>query len=73
MPVLAYQPEASTFTETSITLTWAELLFSDENGASAVTSYSLEWDQGIGNFVSLIGDPVASLAATYQVTGLTTG
>ena len=64
--------QVSSYTATSITLSWAELLFDSETGASPITSYSLEWDQGNGNFASLLGDPTNSLARTYQVTGLTT-
>ena len=73
VPSLILDPEVSAYTMTSITLTWPELLFNNENGASSITSYSLEWDQGTGSFTSLIGDPVNSLATSYEVTGLTTG
>ena len=66
-------PQVTSYTTTTINLSWAELLFDSENGASAITSYKLEWDQGTGNYDTLIGDPVNSLATTLEVTGLTAG
>lgn len=68
-----HDPVVASYTENSITLTWEELLFNSENGASPITSYSLEWDQGTDTFVSLIGDPANSLAVTYQVSSLMIG
>ena len=57
------------FTSTSLTLTWSELLFDVETGAQDILSYSLEYDQGNGNFISLIGgvSQADSLATTYTI------
>ena len=66
VPVLMGDPQVTSYTTTTITLSWAELLFDNENGASAITSYKLEWDQGTGNYDTLIGDPVNSLATTFE-------
>lgn len=66
--------EVTDLTMTSIELTWPELVFNDDTGATPILSYSLEWDQGTGAFVSLLGEGAASLALTYSITsGLTTG
>ena len=73
IPVMMHDPETISYSTTSITLTWAELLFNNENGASPIISYSLEWDQGTDSFISLIGDPSNSLATTYYVSDLSTG
>lgn len=66
-------PQVSAYTEATIHLLWSELIFNSETGASAITSYSLEWDQGSSSFVSIIGDPSPSLALTHQISGLATG
>ena len=56
VPVFMYDPQVSTYTTTEISLTWQQLLFNNENGASPITFYSLEWDQGTSNFVPLNGE-----------------
>ena len=73
VPAVMNDPQVSVYTKTTITLIWSPLVFNSETGASPITSYSLEWDQGTGSFVSLVGDPSLSVALTHQVTGLTTG
>ena len=74
VPTKMPAPEVSDLTMTSIELIWSELVFDQDTGGTPVLSYSLEWDQGTGAFVSLVGEGSASLDLTYSITGgLTTG
>jgi len=66
-PTLMNDPvEGAATSASKIVLTWAALVTADETGASAITSYSLEWNQGTaGAWVSLLGDPTPSTALTH--------
>jgi hypothetical protein len=54
--------------DTSIKVDWPEIISSLHIGAVPIVSYSLEWNQGIDSWVSLIGDPSDSLALSFTVT-----
>ena len=55
---------------------WSALTSTSDTGASAITSYNLEWDQGLGgttNFVELVGDTTPYTSLSYSKSGLTPG
>jgi hypothetical protein len=61
-------------TATSIFVIWEPILSNLATGAVPITSYSLEWDQGTSNWVSLIGVTTPSLQLYFNLTsGLTPG
>jgi len=60
-------------TETAITVNMPLVTGLTATGGLPVLSYQLEWDEGGGAFVALVGDSPDSLATSYTVTGLTTG
>jgi hypothetical protein len=69
-----YDPVLSASTESSLTITWAALTADALTGGSAITSYKLEWDQGTGTWLTLVGDPTDDTSLTYTVSsGLTAG
>lgn len=74
-PTYMVPPEESTLTnDVQIVVTWPEILTDEETGASELTSYSLEWDQGTGNWIALTGYSSDSLDRTATVSsGLTAG
>lgn len=60
----------SATTTSSITVDYAAIA---QNGGSTILSYSLEWDQGTDNWVSLIGETVHSTSLQHQINSLTQG
>lgn len=49
-------------------------LTGSDNGGSTITSYNIEWDQGLGGaFSELVGFSTNSMLTTYTITGLTSG
>ena len=63
-PILDY----AAMRDTSIKVDWSAITTDAETGGVAITSYSLEWDQATGNWVSIVGESSPSLALTYTVT-----
>jgi hypothetical protein len=59
-------------TDRSIYISWVPITSSNDTGAQAILSYSLEWDQATGNWTSIIGNPSRSLALNIVIsTGVT--
>ncbi len=56
-------------TSSSITVTWNALITTAEIGGTSITSYELDWDQGLGdtdgNYVPLVGYGSNSLATIF--------
>lgn len=61
VPVINYQY----LTSSSIQIDWSSITTNNYTGASTIISYSLEWDQSIGNWQQLT--VTTSLALTYTV------
>jgi Fibronectin type III domain len=58
----------------SIYISWIPITSSNQTGAQAILSYSLESDQATGNWISIIGNPSRSLALNIVITtGITPG
>jgi hypothetical protein len=60
-------------TETEVTVNMPQVTGPTDTGGLPLLSYELEWDQGGGAFVALVGDAPDSLATAFTVAGLTTG
>jgi len=74
VPVAMGPPiEDAATSHAQVALTWAELTTVSDTGGTPITSYSLEWDQGSGNWAALKGDPTPDTAASYVLPGVTAG
>jgi hypothetical protein len=66
-------------TTTQVSVYWSMLTTGEEIGDSAILSYNLQWDQGLGgddeaDWTDLIGSPVDSLLTTFTAeTGIAGG
>jgi len=65
--------KAATSTSTQLDITWSALTSTTDTGASAITSYNLEWDQGTNTFVELVGFTTSYTTLSYSKSGLTPG
>jgi hypothetical protein len=52
---------------------WSALTSTSDTGASAITSYNLEWDQGTGTWAEVVGFTTPYTTLTYSKSGLTAG
>jgi hypothetical protein len=65
--------KAATSTSTRLDIVWSALTFTSDTGASAITSYNLEWDQGSSTWVELDGFTAPFTTLTYSKSGLAAG
>lgn len=67
--------KAGTSTSTQLDITWSGLTSTSDTGASAITSYNLEWDQGLGTsvYTELVGETTPYTTTSYSKTSLTPG
>jgi len=77
VPTFMNDPErGSASTKTRFEITWDALTLSDDMGGSTITSYSLEWDSGLGTsaYTVLVGFSSNNLLTSYTVySGVTAG
>jgi hypothetical protein len=59
--------DESETTDTSIRVYWKPITIDLETGGVSVTSYSLEWDQATGDWVSLVGESSDYLLLEFTV------
>ena len=58
--------EGSATSTSTLEVTWSTVS-SLNDGGSAVTSYNLYWDQGIGSWVTLVGQNSSYLGTSYTI------
>ena len=58
--------EGSATSTTTLEVTWGTVS-SLNDGGSTVTSYNLYWDQGIGSWVTLVGQSSSYLGTSYTI------
>lgn len=65
--------KALTSTSTQLDIVWSAITANADTGASPITSYSLEWDQGTNTYDDLVGFTAPDTSLSYSKSGLVAG